>query len=298
MSLPLPSLNALQMFESAARHLSFTLAARELNVTQTAVSHQIRRLEEQLGVRLFVRHNRRLALTREAEDYVPAIRAAFQDMRQATDRLRRFRPDNVLTVSTTMSLAAKWLVPRLGGFQEANPGIEVRISTTMRLVDFRQEEIDVAIRFGHGGWPGLRADWLMAEDIFPVCSPALLAGPRPLRRPEDLAQHTLLHVDTRRDEWQLWLTAAGAPAALAARPSLSFDQRLMAVQAAMDGLGVALGYQRLVEGDLAAGRLVAPFAMVAMSERPAGYYIVAPKETADMPKIARFRDWLMRSVVP
>lgn len=295
MSAPLPSLNALQMFEAAARHLSFTLAARELNVTQTAVSHQIRRLEEQLGVALFVRRNRRLALTREAEEYVPAIRSAFEDMRQATGRLRRFRPDNVLTVSTTMSLAAKWLVPRLGGFQEANPGIEVRISTSMRLVDFRAEAIDVAIRFGHGDWPGLRVDWLMAEDIFPVCSPALLPG---LRAPADLARHTLLHVDTRRDEWQLWLTAAGAPEALTARPSLSFDQRLMAVQAAMDGLGVALGYQRMVEADLAAGRLVAPFMGVQFSERPAGYYIVAPKETAEMPKIARFRNWLTRSVAP
>lgn len=295
MSAPLPSLNALQMFEAAARHLSFTLAARELNVTQTAVSHQIRRLEEQLGVALFVRRNRALALTREAEDYAPAIRSAFEDMRQATGRLRRFRPDNVLTVSTTMSLAAKWLVPRLGGFQEANPGIEVRISTSMRLVDFRAEAIDVAIRFGHGGWPGLRADWLMAEDIFPVCSPALLPS---LRTPADLAHHTLLHVDTRRDEWQLWLTAAGATAALAARPSLTFDQRLMALQAAMDGLGVALGYERIMEADLAAGRLVAPFTGVRYSEQPAGYYIVAPKETADMPKIARFRDWLMRSVAP
>jgi LysR family glycine cleavage system transcriptional activator len=298
MSVPLPSLNALQMFEAAARHLSFTRAARELNVTQTAVSHQIRRLEEQLGVQLFVRRNRKLALTREAEDYIPAIRAAFEDMRLATGRLRRFRPDNVLTVSTTMSLAAKWLVPRLAGFQEAHPGIEVRISTSMRLVDFRREEIDVAIRFGLGEWPGLRADWLMAEDIFPVCSPALLAGPHPLRMPADLAHHTLLHVDTRRDEWQLWLTAAGAPPSLAARPSLTFDQRLMALQAAMDGLGVALGYQRIMEADLAAGRLVAPFAMVPISERPAGYYIVAPKETADMPKIARFRDWLKRSVAP
>jgi len=298
MSGPLPSLNGLQMFEAAARHLSFTRAAAELNVTQTAVSHQIRRLEEQLGVRLFVRLNRKLELTREAQDYIPAIRTAFEDLRLATDRLRRFRPDDLLTVSTTMSLAAKWLVPRLGGFQEANPGIEVRISTSMRLVDFRHEEIDVAIRFGHGDWSGLRADWLMAEDIFPVCSPALLAGPRPLAKPEDLVHHTLLHVDTRRDEWQLWLTAAGVPDALGARPSLTFDQRLMAVQAAMDGLGVALGYQRMVETDLAAGRLVAPFATVQISERPAGYYIVAPKETADMPKIARFRDWLMRSVAP
>jgi len=296
MTVILPSLTGLQVFEAAARHLSFTQAASELNVTQTAVSHQIRRLEEQLGVRLFVRHNRKLTLTREAAEYLPSIRTAFEDMRLATDRLRRFRPHDVLTVSTTMSLAAKWLVPRLGGFQEANPGVEVRISTSMRLVDFRHEEIDVAVRFGHGNWPGLHAQWLMAEDIFPVCSPSLLAGPKPLMRPEDLAQHTLLHVDSRRDEWQLWLTAAGVPGSLAARPSLSFDQRLMALQAAMDGLGVALGYQRIVEADLAAGRLVVPFNNIRATEHQAGYYIVAPSETADVPKIARFRDWLMKSV--
>jgi LysR family glycine cleavage system transcriptional activator len=296
MTVTLPSLNALQMFEAAARHLSFTQAANELNVTQTAVSHQIRRLEEQLGVRLFVRLHRKLTLTREATDYLPAIRTAFEDMRLATDRLRRFRPHDVLTVSTTVSLAAKWLVPRLAGFQAANPGVEVRISTSMRLVDFRHEEIDVAIRFGLGDWPGLSSAWLMAEDIFPVCSPALLAGPKPLGRPADLAEHTLLHVDTRRDEWQLWLTAAGLDGSLAARPSLSFDQRLMALQAATDGLGVALGYQRIVEADIAAGRLVAPFDRAHAVDHQAGYYIVAPSETADVPKIARFRDWLMRSV--
>ncbi len=296
MSTPLPTLNGLQMFEAAARHLSFTRAAEELNVTQTAVSHQIRRLEEQLGVRLFVRLNRKLALTREAQDYIPAIRTAFEDLRLATERLRRARADDVLTVSTTMSLAAKWLVPRLGRFQEANPGIDVRISTSMRLVDFRREEIDVAIRFGHGEWPGLRATWLMAEDIFPVCSPGLLAGAKPLARPEDLARHTLLHVGTRRDEWQLWLTAAGVPGELAARPSLTFDQRLMALQAAMDGLGVALGYQRIVEADLAAGRLVVPFDITAPRAGQAGYYVVAPRETADVPRIARFREWLLGAV--
>lgn len=296
MTVTLPSLNALQMFEAAARHLSFTQAADELNVTQTAVSHQIRRLEEQLGVRLFVRLNRKLALTREAAEYLPAIRAAFENMRLATDRLRRFRPHDVLTVSTTVSLAAKWLVPRLAGFQEANPGIEVRISTSMRLVDFQHEEIDVAIRFGRGTWPGLRSDWLMAENIFPVCSPSLLVGPRPLTRPADLASHTLLHVHMRRDEWQLWLTAAGLDGSLAAKPSLTFDQRLMALQAAMDGMGVALGYQRIVEADISAGRLVAPFDQIHMAENQAGYYIVSPVETADLPKIVHFRDWLMRSV--
>jgi LysR family glycine cleavage system transcriptional activator len=136
----------------------------------------------------------------------------------------------------------------------------------------------------------------MTEDIFPVCSPALLAGAKPLALPEDLAVHTLLHVGTRRDEWELWLTAAGVSKAIAERPGLTFDQRLMALQAAMDGLGVALGYQRAVEADIAAGKLVVPFDIVQVAAQPVGYYVVAPEETADVPKIARFREWLMKAV--
>ena len=237
----LPSLNGLRAFEAAARHLSFTLAAAELNVTQTAISHQIRRLEDQLGIRLFERRNRGLALTREAQGYLPSVRAAFEDLRQATARLQRPGRDELLVVSTTASLAAKWLVSRMAAFQDAHPGIEVRITTSAHLVDFRREQVDMAVRYGRGNWPGLRAHWLMAEDIFPVCSPALLHAEKPLRRPEDLAHHTLLHATVSREDWQLWLTAAGLPTSLATRRGLSFDQSFMAIQAAMDGLGVALG---------------------------------------------------------
>lgn len=289
----LPSLNGLRAFEAAARHLSFTRAAAELNVTQTAVSHQIRRLEAQLGLRLFQRKNRGLRLTSEALEYLPAVRAAFEDLRLATDRLRRPGRGQLLIVSTMASLAAKWLLPRLVAFQEAHPGIEVRLSTSSQLVDFRREEIDLAIRYGRGSWPGLRAQWLMAEDIFPVCSPALLGGKKPLKRPEDLAQHTLIHASFSREDWQLWLTAAGLPISLAARPGLTFDLSLMALQAAIDGLGVALGRSAFVEADIAAGRLVVPFDVKLPAE--AGFYVVAPEETADTPKIALFRDWLIRS---
>jgi LysR family glycine cleavage system transcriptional activator len=292
----LPSLNGLRAFEAAARHLSFTQAAAELSVTQTAISHQIRRLEDQLGVRLFMRGHRALALTREAEAYLPAVRAAFEDLRQATARLRRPERDGLLVVSTMASLAAKWLVARVAGFQDAHPGIEVRITTSAHLVDFRREMVDMAVRYGHGSWPGVRADWLMAEDIFPVCSPALLTGDKALRTPAGLEHHTLLHATVGREDWQLWLTAAGLPGTLATRRGLSFDQTFMAVQAAIDGRGVALGRTRLVEDDIAAGRLVAPFDVVLPAQ--AGYYVVAPEETADAPKIARFRDWLIRSVTP
>src|SRR6202020_1782918 len=204
MTARLPSLNGLRAFEAAARHLSFTTAAAELNVTQTAISHQIRRLEEQLGIKLFIRQNRALALTQEAQDYLPSVRAAFEDLRRATARLLRTDHDGRLTVSTTSSLATKWLVSRVAAFQDANPGVEVRITTSTHLVDFAREEVDVAVRYGRGSWTGLRADWLMAERLFPVCAPSLLTGPDPLRQPADLAHHTLLHTMVSRDDWRLW----------------------------------------------------------------------------------------------
>jgi LysR family glycine cleavage system transcriptional activator len=292
----LPSLNGLRTFEAAARFLSFTQAAAELNVTQTAVSHQIRRLEDQLGINLFIRHNRALSLTREAEDYLTSVHAAFEDLRRATARLCRPEHDGRLTVSTTASLATKWLVSRVAAFQDANPGMEVRITTSTHLVDFRREEVDIAVRYGRGHWPGMRAHWLMAERLFPVCSPTLLKGVEPLSQPADLARHTLLHTTVSRDDWGLWLTAAGLPHSIAARRGLTFDLGFLAVQAAVDGLGVALGRLHMVEADIAAGRLVAPFDTVLPQD--AGYYVVTPEATADTPKLARFRDWLIASATP
>jgi LysR family glycine cleavage system transcriptional activator len=292
----LPSLNGLRAFEASARLMSFTQAAAELNVTQTAISHQIRRLEEQLGVKLFIRQNRGLALTREAESYLPAVRSAFDDLRLATDRLRRSERDARLTVSTTASLATKWLVSRVAAFQDAHPGLEVRITTSPYLVDFRREEVDIAVRYGRGSWAGLRAHWLMAERLFPVCAPALLNGTRKLRRPEDLAHHILLHTTSFGDDWRLWLTAAGLPQSIAARRGLTFDQGFMAIQAAVEGLGVALGRGHLVEADIAAGRLVAPFDVELPQD--AGYYVVTPEATADAPNIALFRNWLVASATP
>jgi LysR family glycine cleavage system transcriptional activator len=291
----LPSLNGLRAFEAAARHLSFTAAASELNVTQTAISHQIRRLEQELGVRLFVRQNRALALTPQARDYLPGIRAAFNDLRLATDRLLRRDNDHVLTVSTLASLAAKWLLPRLFEFQEAHPGIDVRITTSRSLVDFRTGDVDAAIRYGRGQWPGLRADWLMADELFPVCSPALLERDKPLRRPEDLVHHTLLHSSGGYDDdWRLWLTAAGLPANISRQPGVTFDLAFMTVQAAIDGLGVAMGRTSFVETDIAKGRLVVPFKITLPSN--AGFYLVSPEAIADSPKLAAFRQWLTHSL--
>jgi LysR family glycine cleavage system transcriptional activator len=291
----LPSLNGLRAFEAAARHLSFTHAAAELNVTQTAISHQIRRLEQELGISLFIRQNRALALTPEAKDYLPGVRAAFNDLRLATDRLLRKDNDRVLTVSTLASLAAKWLLPRLSAFQEAHPGIDVRITTSTALVDFKAGDVDAAIRYGRGHWPGMRADWLTADQLFPVCSPALLSGDRPLRCPQDLASHVLLHTSQAyEDDWRLWLTAAGLPANISRQPGLTFDLILMTVQAAIDGYGVAIGRTTYVEGDIAKGRLVVPFEITLPAD--AGFYLVSPEASADKPKLAAFRQWLLASV--
>jgi LysR family glycine cleavage system transcriptional activator len=297
MSARLPSLNGLRAFEAAARHLSFTAAAAELHVTQTAISHQIKRLEEELGIRLFVRQNRALALTPQARDYLPGIRAAFNDLRLATERLLRKDSDHVLTVSTLASMAAKWLLPKLSAFQEAHPGIDVRITTSTSMVDFKSGDVDAAIRYGRGRWPGLRADWLTADQLFPVCSPALLQGDRALRTPADLAHHTLLHSSAGYDDdWRLWLTAAGLPLDVSKQPGLSFDMIFMTLQAAIDGQGVAVGRTTYVEGDLAKGRLVRPFDISLPAD--AGFYLVSPEASSDTPKLRAFREWLLASIQP
>jgi LysR family glycine cleavage system transcriptional activator len=290
----LPSLNGLRAFEAAARHLSFTLAAAELNVTQTAISHQIRRLEEELGIKLFIRQNRALALTPKAKDYLPGIRAAFDDLRLATDRIQRKSGSRVLTVSTLASLAAKWLLPRLSSFQQAHPEIDVRITTSTTLVDFRDGDVDAAIRYGRGQWPGLRNEWLMADEMFPVCSPALLTGNKPLRTPEDLAHHVLLSSSNNDDDWRLWLTAVGLPTNISKLPGLSFDLLLMTVPAAMDGMGIAIGRTSYVQDDIAKGRLVVPFKLKLPVN--AGFYLVRPDTRPDPPKLTAFREWLMSAV--
>ncbi len=290
MTARLPSLNGLRAFEAAARHLSFTLAAAELNVTQTAISHQIRRLEEELGIRLFIRQNRALALTPEARDYLPGVRAAFNDLRLATDRLLRKDDDKVLTVSTLASLAAKWLLPRLTDFQERHPGIDVRITTSTNLVDFQRDNVDAAIRYGRGQWRGLRADWLMADELFPVCSPSLLRGDRALHAVEDLEDHVLLHTNNS-DDWRLWLTAAGLPTDISRQPGITFDMTFMTVQAAIDGMGVAMGRTTYVQDDIAKGRLVVPFRIALPAD--AGFYLVSPQGRREAPKLAAFRQWVV-----
>ena len=290
MAARLPSLNGLRAFEAAARHMSFTLAASELNVTQTAISHQIRRLEEELGVRLFIRQNRTLSLTPEAREYLPGIRAAFNDLRLATDRLLRKDDDHVLTVSTLASLGAKWLLPRISDFQEKHPGIDVRITTSTSLVDFQRDNVDAAIRYGRGQWPGVRAAWLMRDELFPVCSPSLLRGDKPLRTPHDLKDHVLLHTNSG-DDWRLWLTAAGLSTSISKQPGITFDMIFMTIQAAIDGIGVAMGRTSYVRDDITKGRLVVPFKIALPAD--AGFYLVSPEGRRDAPKLTAFRQWMI-----
>lgn len=285
----LPPLNALRAFEAAGRHLSFTRAAQELNVTQAAVSHQIKALEERLGVPLFRRMNRALLLTDAGQAYLPQVRDTFDALARATERLVARDRAGALTVSVLPSFAAKWLVPRLGRFRERHPGIDVRLSTDHHMTDFGREDVDAAVRYGEGNYAGLDSTRLMTEDIFPVCSPRLLTGPHALRTPDDLRHHTLLHDDFRVD-WRLWLLAAGVKDIDPTRGP-TFSDSSMVVQAAVEGQGVALARSVLSATDLAAGRLVKPFD-VSLPARWA-YYFVCPVATRDNPRIAAFRDWLL-----
>ncbi|MDF1793889.1 MAG: transcriptional regulator GcvA [Thalassobaculaceae bacterium] len=287
----LPPLNALRAFEAAARHLSFTKAAGELNVTQAAISHQIRALEDWLGMPLFKRQNRALLLTDAGQSYLPAMREAFDLMQQATARLHQRDRSGALNVSTFTSFAAKWLMPRLGRFTSGHPDIEIRLGINDTLVDFTSDEVDVGVRYGRGDWRGVHIDLLMTEEVFVVCSPKLLEGDHPLREPQDLRHHTLLHDDLPED-WSTWLDAAGVDdtVKVRARGDLVFNHSEMVLQAAVEGLGVALGRSALVADDLAAGRLVKPFDLQLPTQ--SAYYVVYSENAGDRPKIKAFSDWL------
>ncbi len=284
----LPSLNALRAFEAAARHLSFGRAADELAVTHAAVSHQIKALEADLGVPLFRRITRGVRLTDAGQAYLPVLRDAFDAIAETTTRLRAAEESGVLTVATIPSFATRWLVQRLGGFYAAHPDIDVRLYPSIDLVDFVRDNVDIAVRFGGGDWPGLTAEHLLCLDMFPVCSPALLEGSHPLRTPEDLRHHTLLH-DNVREDWRRWLLAAGVEGIDLTRGP-TFHEGTLLLQAAVAGLGAAIAHSALVNDDLAAGRLVRPFELRLSTDM--GFYVVYPAGTAARPKVRAFRDWL------
>jgi len=288
----LPPLNALRAFEAAARHESFTRAAEELCVTQGAVSHQVKALEIELGIKLFNRERQRLIITEAGRAYLTVVRDAFDRIASGTERLLQRQSGGALTVTTSPNFAAKWLVHRMGRFAEAHPDIDLRVSASPQHIDFAREDIDLAIRHGDGAAPGLHVMRLCAETLFPVCSPKLLTGRNALRTPADLRRFPLLHVDDRQswNQWGQWLDFAGVrDIDLAHGPVLS--QVSMAIDAAVDGQGVALARTALAAWDLIGGRLVRPFDLE--MPVPFAYWIVCPKPSAKLAKIVAFTDWLI-----
>ncbi|MGH6644932.1 MAG: transcriptional regulator GcvA, partial [Bradyrhizobium sp.] len=290
-------LGALWTFAAAARHLSFARAADELDVTAAAVSNQIRAFEERLGTRLFWRTSRTMGLTSAGKALYAATDAPLRTIDAALGAAARANDAETLTVTASASFAAKWLVPRLSRFRERVPGVDIRIDISDRQVDFARGEADVGIRFGNGAYPNLRADPLFAESVFPICSPALLHGEAPLREPNDLARHTLIHLDWHAQDdiwpdWRMWLLAAKADKPDPSR-GIYFSQHSLALQAAVDGQGIALGNTSLVGDDLAAGRLVRPFDLSLKIASYFRYYIVALKSHAERPRIKAFREWML-----
>lgn len=297
--------SALRVFESAARHLSFKRAAEELSITPGAVSQQIKRLEHQLGVQLFIRQNRGLALTEEAKAGLAGVADGFTSLVESVRLIRGAEIQASLTVWMAPSFAARWLVPRLHRFHAAHPEIDLAMSASRNLIDakgsakgftadcLRRDDVDVAIRFGKGDYPGCRIDKLFSVTAVPLCSPRLLDGEYPLCSPEDLRFHTLLHDDTAyegRPDWGTWLAAAGVRD-IDTRRGIRYNGVDLALTAAAEGQGVVLSMLALAAEDIAAGRLVVPFDLALPLDY--AYYLITREDRADDPSTALFRDWVI-----
>ena len=297
--------SALRVLESASRHLSFKRAAEELFISPAAVSQQIKTLEHQLGVKLFHRHSRSLSLTQEAKAGLPALKQGFEKPTESVQQIRGSDEDSTLTVWMAPSFAAKWLIPRLHRFYQAHPGIDLNISASRKLVDsnassrtipvenFERDNVDIAIRFGKGDYPGCRVDKLFSIVAVVLCSPGLLQGEHPIKRPEDLRFHTLLHDDTRyegRPDWNTWLRAAKVDNVDSSH-GIHFNHGSLALTAAIEGQGVVLSMKALASDDIAAGRLVTPFNISLPLEY--AYYMITREEVTDHAHTAAFREWLL-----
>ena len=284
----LPPLNALKAFEAAARSESVTRAAEELSVTQAAVSQQVKALEATLGIKLFNRERQRLVLTEAGREYLAVVRDALDRIAVGTDRLIQRQNAGVLTVSTSPDFAAKWLVYQLGRFAESHPEIELRVSATAHHMDFAREDVDLAVRHGDGNWAGLDVVRLCSERLFPVCSPKLVSGRNRITTASELLKFPLLRLDDWKT-WTRWFEAAGVTDPVAHGPIL--NRASMLIDAAVDGHGVALARTVLAAWDIINGRLVRPIDVsLRMSNT---YWIVCPKVTSNIPKIATFRNWLL-----
>jgi len=289
----LPPLNALRAFEAAARHLNFSRAADELSVTPGAVSQQIQNLEDYVGAALFKRTPKGLLLTDAAQTALPALREAFDRLAEAASLLTAAVDGRRLTLTAPPSFAAKWLVPRLGAFERAHPQVDVWLSAGMELVDLTAGEVDIAIRYGGGRYPGLEVRRLMSESVIAVAAPSHLAE-TPLDRPDDLANHILLHdgspeVDDSCPDWPMWLAARGLKGVDGNRGP-RFNQSSLVIEAAVNGRGVALAKRTLAQADLDAGRLVAPLQIATAVDF--AYYLVHPKAKGRLPQVKAFSAWI------
>jgi LysR family glycine cleavage system transcriptional activator len=294
-----PGLRSLRAFVASARLLSFSRAAEEIGVTPAAISHQIKEVEDQLRVTLFIRNSRTMSLTREGEILATAAQESLETLGRAVKRVKRLENRNQIKVSASASIAAKWLVPRLDKFMEIAPNADVRLDVNNALVDFEREDVDIAVRFGEGKYPGLDAKLLFQDIVFPVCSPSIITKETPLSQPRDLLKHKLIHLDydiqsaSPWPNWKMWMAAAGIKD-FDDRSGLHFRQTSLTVQAAIDGMGVALGDSNLVADDLAAGRLVKPFELVLRTPPQFAYYIITPRGAPPNPLVALFLDWCLK----
>jgi LysR family glycine cleavage system transcriptional activator len=292
-------LNALRAFEASARHQSFSAAAVELNVTPAAVGQLVRSLEDWLGTPLFVRGSSgraRLIPTEAAERALPDIRAGFDRLTLGMEKLHEGSISGVLTVAVSPAFAAKWLLPRIDRFQVAFPDTDLRLDTNLKPVDFVAQRIDIGVRYGAGQWPGLIAEKLMDEEVYPVCSPQLLRERSRLQKPGDLAKETLIH-DLSMDRhtgfpsWEAWLQKAGVTDTSELR-GMQINNSAAVLQAAVEGHGVAIARSVMARDDLASGRLVRLFPDISFASTLA-YYIVYRPECSSLPKLATCRDWLL-----
>ena len=290
-SLPL---SALRAFEAAARHQSYSAAAEELCVTHGAISQQVKRLEDQTGLSVFQRHNRGVRLTPAGAALFPVLNDCFDRMSETLDALTPEPEPGRLRVTTTPYFASRWLIPRLDGWRRHSETSNVDLHPSLHMVDIAGGDCDVGIRCGAPPWPGLRSELLLPIHLSPVCSPALLEGRQGIKEPRDLYRHDLIHADIatheRGEEWNTWLTAAGENP-LGNQTGLHFQEPALALQAAADGLGVAMGYLEFVEADLKSGRLVKPFELSVRHDF--SYYLVYPDRQASRQKIQAFAAWAL-----
>jgi LysR family glycine cleavage system transcriptional activator len=287
----LPPLNAVRAFEAVARHLSMTVAAEELHVTPGAISRQVQLLEEFLGAALLKRGHRQVTLTRQGADFYRAASKAIDLLRAASGRARKSRRKQ-LKIRAYTTFAMRWLVPRLSGFHEAHPDVEVLLTTSLEPVDFKRDDLDGAIRLGDGKWPGAVSHRLVSNILVPVASPKLLKSGPPLRKPADLARHTLLHSIARPDDWAAWLEAAGVIDKLDPHSGMTYESSAIAYAAAEQGQGVAIAQLFLVEADIASGKLKRLFTK-ALDMGDFTYYLLTPSHRAETPQMRQFRLWLL-----